>query len=43
MLAVAVVVGRLEVVVGGCVVARSGLVVMLYRRVLVVLGHGAYS
>jgi hypothetical protein len=43
MLAVAVVVGRLEVVVGGCVVACSREVVMLYRRVLVVFGHDAYS
>jgi hypothetical protein len=43
MLAVAVVVCRLEVVVGGRVVAGGSLVVMLHRRVLVLFGHNAFS
>jgi hypothetical protein len=43
MLAVAVVVGRLEVVVGGRVVTGGRLVVMLHRRVLVLFGHDAFS
>jgi hypothetical protein len=43
MLAVAVVVGRLEVVVGGRVVAGGRLVVVLHRRVLVLFGHDAFS
>jgi hypothetical protein len=43
MLAVAVVVCRLEVVVGGCVVAGGSLAVVLHCRVLVLFGHDAFS
>jgi hypothetical protein len=43
MLAVGMVMGRLEVVVGGRVVAGGRLVVMFHRRVLVVFGHDAFS
>jgi hypothetical protein len=43
MLAVGMVMGRLEVVVGGRVVAGGRLVVMLHRRVLVLVGHNAFS
>jgi hypothetical protein len=43
MLTMRVVVGGLEVVVGSRVVTGGGLVMMLYRCVFGVFGHGATS
>jgi hypothetical protein len=43
MLTVRVVVGSLEVVMGSRVMTGGGLVMMLYRCVFCVFGHGATS